>query len=113
MSNLILSDSAAKAASASDFECVFGTEVVPVNQADFSTSEFTCKAPTFYDQAFYSTYINYKEHRVNSNVQRLQVLDCYSIPACGLCMFVVFYLILHVCSRIIIFILAFLPPHFN
>jgi hypothetical protein len=71
----------------SRFGCQFGADNVPVSSFDPSTKSFTCQAPVLRDQGFYSLSVTYQGNRVNGEGSaRLQVQDCFSIPACGLCL---------------------------
>eukprot|EP01122_Echinamoeba_exundans_P015110 TRINITY_DN703_c0_g1_i2.p1 TRINITY_DN703_c0_g1~~TRINITY_DN703_c0_g1_i2.p1 ORF type:complete len:1930 (-),score=307.00 TRINITY_DN703_c0_g1_i2:3006-8795(-) len=71
----------------SRFGCQFGADSVAVSTFDAATKTFTCQAPVLRDQGFYSLAVTYQGNRINSEGSaRLQVQDCFSIPACGLCL---------------------------
>jgi hypothetical protein len=99
VSNLKVTPStSAKRATAdlADFACVFGGEApVAVNRFDEVTSTFYCTAPVLYDQGFYGVFLTYKGNRLltteqqqtgSGNPNRFQVLDCFSIRNCELCL---------------------------
>jgi hypothetical protein len=71
----------------SDFTCAFGSDVSPVDSYDPATNSFSCPIPSLGDQGFYSVAVSLRGNRMNGdNPPRLQVQDCFSIPACGLCL---------------------------